>query len=235
MHTLPKRLAHRGLFRSAEGVLENTLEAFQRAQSAHLGVELDVQLSADGVLYVFHDATLERLAGRVEILQELSSAQLDAVRLHSTQKLCRLREVLALELPFIMIEIKPTARPQATVAALVAELKAYPQPFCLCSFDPRLVHEVKRQAPQYLRGLIQEASLTKTHYRWIERIVLEFGLLNGVIQPHFMSFDVHHKGLVRRLYQIIGWPAAVWTVRPGVTLGSWTTSPTEIFETEPSR
>jgi glycerophosphoryl diester phosphodiesterase len=231
--SLPKRLAHRGLFRSAEGILENTLEAFQNARSAKLGVELDVQLSADGVVYVFHDATLQRLAGRADVLQELRSAELDTVRLSSTQKLCRFSEVLALELPFIMIEIKPTGRAQATVAAVLADLVEYEQPICLCSFDPRIVHEVKRQAPQLMRGLIQEASLAKTQYSWIERIVLEFALLNGVIQPHFMSFDVKHKGLVRWIYQRLRWPVALWTVRPGVEVGLWATPPTEIFETEP--
>ena len=48
--------AHRGLH--GEGVPENSLSAFARAAEAGYGIELDVQLSRDGTVMVFHDYTL---------------------------------------------------------------------------------------------------------------------------------------------------------------------------------
>ena len=54
-------MAHRGANRQAP---ENTLTAFRLALEAGCdGCECDVQLSHDGTLVVFHDETLQRLAG----------------------------------------------------------------------------------------------------------------------------------------------------------------------------
>lgn len=66
-------LGHRGARAEA---LENTLFGFQHAnhlQSKGLaGVELDVQLTADGHLIVFHDETLQRLCGLQARVDQLS-------------------------------------------------------------------------------------------------------------------------------------------------------------------
>ena len=51
-------VAHRGLWRP-DGAPENSLAAFQAAAAAGYGIELDVQLSADGEAMVFHDGKLE--------------------------------------------------------------------------------------------------------------------------------------------------------------------------------
>ena len=55
--------AHRGLFDNDTDAPENSLPAFRRAIEAGYGIELDVQLSKDGVPVVFHDASLERMCG----------------------------------------------------------------------------------------------------------------------------------------------------------------------------
>ena len=47
--------AHRGLW--GGDVPENSLAAFKRAAERGLAIELDVQLSRDGVVMVFHDYT----------------------------------------------------------------------------------------------------------------------------------------------------------------------------------
>ncbi|HZZ35853.1 MAG TPA: glycerophosphodiester phosphodiesterase family protein, partial [Caulobacteraceae bacterium] len=56
-------IAHRGLW-SPDGPPENSLGAFQAACAAGYGIELDVQLTADGEAVVFHDSTLERMTGQ---------------------------------------------------------------------------------------------------------------------------------------------------------------------------
>lgn len=55
--------AHRGLFDNDSEAPENSLPAFKRAVDAGYGIELDVQLSKDGIPVVFHDATLKRMCG----------------------------------------------------------------------------------------------------------------------------------------------------------------------------
>lgn len=55
--------AHRGLFDNDSNAPENSLAAFKKAVEAGYGIELDVQLSKDKKLVVFHDATLKRMCG----------------------------------------------------------------------------------------------------------------------------------------------------------------------------
>jgi glycerophosphoryl diester phosphodiesterase len=68
-------IAHRGLW-SPDGPPENSLGAFQAACAAGYGIELDVQLSADGEAMVFHDDKLERLTGAPGRIRDRSAAEL---------------------------------------------------------------------------------------------------------------------------------------------------------------
>ena len=53
--------AHRGFHNLEEGIPENSMKAFRLAVEKGYGIELDVQLSADGIPVVFHDNTLTRM------------------------------------------------------------------------------------------------------------------------------------------------------------------------------
>ena len=67
--------AHRGLYEKDQSVPENALEAFRRAAENGYGVELDVQLTRDGEVVVFHDDTVDRMTehkGRVDGLDRKS-------------------------------------------------------------------------------------------------------------------------------------------------------------------
>ena len=52
--------AHRGLH--GGDVVENSMGAFAAAIAEKHGIECDVRASADGVAFVFHDATLAEIA-----------------------------------------------------------------------------------------------------------------------------------------------------------------------------
>ena len=58
---LARPRAHRGLHTDNKGVLENSQSAFAEAIQKGYGIELDLQLSADGQAMVFHDDTLDRM------------------------------------------------------------------------------------------------------------------------------------------------------------------------------
>ena len=53
--------AHRGLWN--ETLPENSMGAFENAVAHGYGIELDVHLSSDGKVMVFHDDTLTRMCG----------------------------------------------------------------------------------------------------------------------------------------------------------------------------
>lgn len=56
-------IAHRGFHDNRGECPENSLPAFERAIQMGYGIELDVQLTKDGVPVVFHDWDLKRAAG----------------------------------------------------------------------------------------------------------------------------------------------------------------------------
>lgn len=68
--------AHRGYFDNENGIPENSLAAFSAAIDNGLGIELDVALSKDSAVMVFHDANLQRVCGVYGKTWEYACAEL---------------------------------------------------------------------------------------------------------------------------------------------------------------
>src|SRR5689334_18379914 len=97
-----ERVAHRG---GSQLAPENTLAAFRHALTLPIdAIELDVQMSRDGQLVVFHDNTLERLTNGTGNVLDLDFAYLRSLNAAAhfaggwpePQQIPTLREVLAL-------------------------------------------------------------------------------------------------------------------------------------------
>jgi len=73
----PLIIAHRGASALAP---ENTLAAFKKAiDDGAEGIEFDVRLSKDGAVVVFHDATLQRLSDRKNLVSSLTVEELQKI------------------------------------------------------------------------------------------------------------------------------------------------------------
>src|SRR5271167_3324320 len=79
-------IAHRGLW-SLGGPPENSLGAFQAACAGGYGIELDVQLTADGEAVVFHDTRLERMTGVEGRVSDHTAADLGQLTLAGTDEI----------------------------------------------------------------------------------------------------------------------------------------------------
>ena len=149
--------AHRGLW--GEDVPENSLAAFEAAAASGFGIELDVQLSADGTVMVFHDYTLDRMCSKEGMLSELTAAELCNIPLNGArfpQYIPTLRQVLKVvdgRVP-LLIELKGESGDTRLVPALLRELADYQGAWCVESFNPLLLRAVKKQAPHAVRGLL---------------------------------------------------------------------------------
>ncbi|KJQ55857.1 glycerophosphodiester phosphodiesterase family protein [Microbacterium sp. SA39] len=79
----PRVLAHRGLITAAgedSGVWENTAASFAAAHAAGVEyVETDCQVTADGDVVLFHDATLDRLIGDPRAVRDVRTRELRSV------------------------------------------------------------------------------------------------------------------------------------------------------------
>ena len=163
----PLWIAHRGAGRCAP---ENTLAAFRvGASHGYRAFDCDLKLSADGVPFLLHDATLERTTpahGTASALTWSELSQLDAGGWHSRgfagEPLPSLAAIAAycLRNGFALnIEIKPTpgdeARTGQVVASKAARLWAGAAlPPLLSSFRPDALAAARGAAPQLPRALL---------------------------------------------------------------------------------
>ena len=58
---LKRDYAHRGLHDSSRLIPENSMLAFREAVKQNLAIELDIHLTRDGKVVVFHDESLKRI------------------------------------------------------------------------------------------------------------------------------------------------------------------------------
>lgn len=231
----PGLYAHRGLH--GPGRAENSLEAFQAAAAAGYGVELDVRLSADGAVVIFHDDTLMRACGQTRGVEELSLSELKGLRLFGTP--CRIPtleqalEAMAGRCPLI-VEIKPGARLEALCEKTAALLEGYPGPFCVESFDPRVLYWFRRRRPQMIRG-----QLSMNFFRAREGLPLALAFVlthlmsNFLTRPDFIAYRFSDRqdtafSVCRQLFRM---PAAAWTVtEPSQLEGAQQSFDAVIFE-----
>ena len=62
---LKRDYAHRGLHDSSRLIPENSMPAFREAVKQNLAIELDIHLTRDGKVVVFHDESLKRICNAI--------------------------------------------------------------------------------------------------------------------------------------------------------------------------
>jgi glycerophosphoryl diester phosphodiesterase len=158
-------IAHRALHDVADVRPENSRAAIRAAIEAGYGIEIDVQLSADGAAMVFHDYDLARLTHETGKLRDLPSGDLAHVMLAGGQEgipdLGEVLDLVAGQVP-LLVEIKdqdgtmgPAIGPLEEAVAHL--LKRYDGPVAVMSFNPHSVQRVNDLAPELPRGLVTSA------------------------------------------------------------------------------
>ena len=79
--------AHRGLYKQDQSMPENSMTAFRLAARRGYGIELDVRMTKDGQLAVFHDEGLKRVCGAEKTrVRKLTFEELSQYRLFDTEE-----------------------------------------------------------------------------------------------------------------------------------------------------
>jgi glycerophosphoryl diester phosphodiesterase len=215
-------IAHRGLHDAQRGIIENMPGAIAAAIAGNYGIEVDLQISADGEAMVHHDDRLGRLAAGDGALADLTAATLKAVAFHATAErmmtLGDLCDLVAARVP-MMIELKSRFDGDLRVAARAAAvLASYHGPVGVASFDPALVCSLRRIAPQIARGIIAERRYDHPEWRGLgplRRLALAFLLHGPASRPDFVAYRVRDLRAVapRAARHMFGLPLLTWTVR----------------------
>lgn len=210
--------AHRGLHNNKAGIPENSMAAFRKAVDAGYGIELDVQLTKDGVPVIFHDYTLERMCGVEGRLGELSFGDLQKLTLLNTsEKIPTLAEFLAMtagRVPLI-VELKIEKKDLSVCSAAQSLLDEYQGPYCIESFNPLALVWYRKHCRHVVRGQLSSNFGKEGEHTGVLYFFLTHLLFNWITKPDFIAYNcLFHKEIERRicrkLYRNM---AAAWTIR----------------------
>ena len=205
--------AHRGLWNDV--LPENSLPAFQHAVDNGFGIELDVHLTRDDQLVVFHDDTLMRMCGVDRPICDMTLSELRQLRLKGSEYgIPTLEEVLSVvggKVPLI-VEIKPDKLLDELCAKTCAMLKAYGGPFCVESFHPLAVHWFRKNEPAIIRG---QLAYGLGQGRKVNAVNVLVGTLmqNVAGRPDFIAYEaVSDRNAAMGLMRLLRPTLVCWTV-----------------------
>ncbi|HBR35121.1 MAG TPA: glycerophosphodiester phosphodiesterase [Firmicutes bacterium] len=219
-------IAHRGLHDGNHDIPENSMAAFKGAIEHNYIIELDVAMTKDRQLVVYHDKKLRRGLGIDHDLHDLPYAELSKYKLfNSAETIPLFREVLAFvdgKVP-LLIEIKNEGKVGEMESLLYEELKEYQGQYAIQSFNPYTLKWFRKNAPAILRGQLAGSfvvsdydveSAGTTRLPWYKRFLLKNMLLNFESRPHFISYEVNNTSDARlKAIKRWGLPLLGWTVK----------------------
>jgi len=219
-------IAHRGLHDGVR-IIENTPSAVAAAIAGDYGIEVDLQISADGEALVYHDDALGRLTDGAGALRGLAAAALKQVDFKTTtDRMMTLGELLDLVAGRValVLELKSRFDGDLRLAERVAAVLGGRDPGAVgaMSFDPALIVALRRRAPVVARGIVSQRHFRP--HQWTakarpmtttQRVELAFLLHAFASRPQFVAYKVDDLAafaprLARHMFAL---PMLTWTVR----------------------
>lgn len=210
--------AHRGLHDNQSQAPENSMAAFRKAVEAGYGIELDVQLTKDGIPVIFHDFTLERMCGVAGRIDTFTYEQLRELSLLQTEeKIPALAEVLDMvagRVPLI-VELKIEWTNLALCPIVQKMLADYHGVYCIESFNPLALLWYRLHHSGIMRGQLSTNFKKEGMEVNLLHFLLTHLLLNCVTRPDFIAYNCRFKRelglrICRKLYKNL---AVAWTVK----------------------
>jgi glycerophosphoryl diester phosphodiesterase len=157
-------IAHRTLHDVKSGIPENSWEGLEKAISRGYAIEIDLQLSRDGIPVVFHDYKLNRVTDEIGFISDRRAAELEKIVLKGGQKgiprFDAFMSYIAGRVP-VLIELKDQDgtlgdSPSVFESAVCKTLENYTGPVAIMSFNPFMIERCAKLLPNIPRGLITE-------------------------------------------------------------------------------
>jgi glycerophosphoryl diester phosphodiesterase len=219
-------VGHRGACGRAP---ENTLRSF--AQAIELGchrAELDVQVSADGIAVVLHDATVDRTTDGHGAVSAFNLQQLKQLDAGAGEKIPTLEEVMALCRHRIALQIELKAQGSPALVAALIERAWDPEKTVITSFDLGLLDAFASLMPSIPLGLLNRdaeldmiAVASAHRHRWICPRV-DITTADLIARAHGSAFKVYvyHVNRSDEAAALIRWGVdAIGTDHPGMVAG----------------
>jgi len=218
-------IAHKGIHNDSQGIAENSISAFSNAMEQGYIIELDVSLTKDNQLVVFHDKKLKRLFGIEANLKDTTFQELSKLKFRNSNETVPLfSKVLTLvngKVPLV-IEIKNEGKVGEMERMIYDELKDYKGVYSIQSFNPYTLKWFRKNAPGVLRGQISGSFVVSDYdveyagtmrLPWYEKFLLSNLLLDFESKPNFINYEIKNTDIntIKNLKKI-GVPILGWTI-----------------------
>jgi glycerophosphoryl diester phosphodiesterase len=207
-------VAHRGFH--SPGIPENSMAAFDAAIRNGFAIELDVHMTKDGVLVVFHDDSMVRMTSCNKYIEDCTFAEIRELMLDSTnERIPALADVLdsVNGRAGLLIEIKQHPRTGIVEEILSRMLDRYCGKFAVVSFDPWIVRWFLINRPSYIRGQIS-GGLKGKKLPVLQRFLLKNLVVTFLCRPDFIAYEYQYlNSWIRFFAGFFRIPVIVWTVR----------------------
>lgn len=208
-------IAHRGYHDKNLNILENTLEAFENAIKYKYAIELDVRLTKDEEVVVFHDKSLKRMMGREGRIKDFTLAELKKMTLTSSfSTIPTLKEVLLLvdgKVP-LLIEVKNEWKVGALERKVNDLISHYQGDVLIESFNPFSVQFFKKNSNKK-SGLL----LCKKYDNLTGKVigaVLHVLLYKKLLSVDFVAYRFSDLTVgIKDTLRVLQVPLLVWTIR----------------------
>lgn len=206
-------IAHRGYHDMSKGIPENSIAAFKRAVRYNYVIELDVHLTEDGKLVVFHDDNLKRVCGVNKIIEGCTYNELIKYNLFDTKyKIPLFKEVLKLVdgKVGLLIETKTAKFNGELEKKLAQELDNYKGDFAIQSFNPLSILWFKKNKKSYLRGLLSSDFKHDNNVSNLRKNMAKTLVADVILKTDFIAYDIRalpnkYIETKRKSKLILGW------------------------------
>lgn len=201
-------IAHRGIYDNIK-IFENTIESFNLAIQKKYIIELDVHLTKDKQLVVFHDYDTKRLLSKNMIVRESSYHELNKASKFHIPLLAEVLKIINNKVP-ILIEIKHENKIGILEQELMNILKKYNGEYYIQSFNPLTLWWLKKNYPNIITGQLS-CCFGKKDYNPLKKYILKKMLLNPFSKPDFISYKYNElsqkeiKKIKKKNITLLGW------------------------------
>ena len=200
-------ISHRGIHDNKK-VYENSLQAIKKARDKGYIVEIDIHLTKDNKIVVFHDYNTKRITGKNLIIEDSTYKELNNQNILHIPLLEEVLDLVDKKVP-LLIEIKQLNKVGQLENTLMDILKNYQGKYAIQSFNPKVLYWFKKNYPNIIRGQLSYQYNNKNIPK-IENFILKNMLFNFITKPNFISYKYNELSLdkilkYKKKYIILGW------------------------------
>jgi len=178
-------MAHRGGSLEAP---ENTLESFKYALEIGSDIiETDIQLSSDGIPYIFHDDDLKRIPGIEKNFNELLASEIDELNIFDDCKIPTLEETLK-QFPDTKFQIDfKTDEVVDPAIEIINKLPHIKKNLCVASFSSQRLQKIKSK--------LSDVTYSMGPHEVLKLLLKSFGIYRGEISGDCLQIPIYRYGI----------------------------------------